>query len=508
MNASYFLYASLEHGRPVAHGRMPPDDRHKAIITGTPVAGVVYLDRPSPAGYFIYPDLSVRHEGIYRLCFNLFEELKDENDLDAHSADTVLCAMHRLEVKTTPFPVYIAKKFPGLSSSTTLSRTFAEQGCRVRIRRDVRLRKPDKLTDYGDYHRGSDHYGQRYAANTSNQQAQPSMPVQRAAEPYALDKSFFSPTPADKSTPGIIDRPQVPRRSSMERTSRNLSASSFSAGAVLDQSMPYGYKQAQPAEHSSVGNGQINAQSSAQYATQSGCLPQQHTRYGAQVNSEATMLPPTHYNRDPFYQVSDQTARPTYHTDSNMSATVLRPLAYRATNDPATDHQVGVAIPGTGLADVKSDPETSYSSGARNDANAPRSMIRGRDLPRLDTSPLPLSTSLYNPSSFSTKPLDSQHYPLSTTNSLNPSRNFLPPLSQLSNTSSPSYSHDALSNKRRFDSTFDSQHLHSALHSGARPETFNPRNLPEIDCAGRSQMRYRRADGREMVRLLPPTSDS
>lgn len=52
----------------------------------------------------------------------------------------------RLEVKSVPFHVFSAKKFPGLAESTILSRTVAEQGCRVRIRRDVRMRRRDGKT--------------------------------------------------------------------------------------------------------------------------------------------------------------------------------------------------------------------------------------------------------------------------------------------------------------------------------------------------------------------------
>ena len=48
-----------------------------------------------------------------------------------------------MEVKSQDFVVYSAKKFPGLTESTALSRTVAEQGCRVRIRRDVRMRRRD-----------------------------------------------------------------------------------------------------------------------------------------------------------------------------------------------------------------------------------------------------------------------------------------------------------------------------------------------------------------------------
>ena len=167
-NANFFLFTTLENARPIAKGRVPVAPPTVPVLTGSPVAGMAYLDRPNPAGYFIFPDLSVRHEGLYRLSFSLFEELKDDKDADAEppggspkSKDKLLNSnpmaprahVHfRLEVKSIPFAVYSAKKFPGLSESTPLSRTVAEQGCRVRIRRDVRMRRRDKGNEsYQEY---------------------------------------------------------------------------------------------------------------------------------------------------------------------------------------------------------------------------------------------------------------------------------------------------------------------------------------------------------------------
>ncbi|TGZ76542.1 hypothetical protein EX30DRAFT_312319, partial [Ascodesmis nigricans] len=77
--ANFFLYATLELARPIAQGRgmgsaptsSPP------VLTGVPVSGMAYLDRPAPAGYFIFPDLSVRHEGSYRLRFSLYEHINE-----------------------------------------------------------------------------------------------------------------------------------------------------------------------------------------------------------------------------------------------------------------------------------------------------------------------------------------------------------------------------------------------------------------------------------------------
>jgi hypothetical protein len=158
--ANFFLFATLEVARPVAQARGQAPQQ-VPVLTGMPVSGMAYLDRPSGAGYFIFPDLSVRHEGLYRLSFNLYEETKHPEDFDKEgsvdSKPKVAGAAPdasfdwRMEVKSDLFTVYSAKKFPGLAESTNLSRTVAEQGCRVRIRRDVRMRRREgKNGEYDD----------------------------------------------------------------------------------------------------------------------------------------------------------------------------------------------------------------------------------------------------------------------------------------------------------------------------------------------------------------------
>lgn len=160
--ANFFLFATLEVARPVAPARNQPQppSQQVPVLTGMPVSGMAYLDRPTEAGYFIFPDLSVRHEGKYRLSFNLYEETKKFDDTDKETSIDNQKAVGggapdasfdwRMEVKSEMFVVYSAKKFPGLAESTILSRTVAEQGCRVRIRRDVRMRRREgKAT--GDY---------------------------------------------------------------------------------------------------------------------------------------------------------------------------------------------------------------------------------------------------------------------------------------------------------------------------------------------------------------------
>ncbi|KAK6438032.1 velum formation-related protein [Oleoguttula sp. CCFEE 5521] len=152
MNANYFLFATLENARQISNARGMAE-KGPTVLTGTPVAGMVYLDRPSPAGYFIFPDLSVRHDGRFRLSFSLYEEVKRVEDGDVKpdvarpASPNDSHVTHRLEVRSCPLTVYTAKTFPGLSESTALSRTVAEQGCRVRIRRDIRMRKQNTKTE-------------------------------------------------------------------------------------------------------------------------------------------------------------------------------------------------------------------------------------------------------------------------------------------------------------------------------------------------------------------------
>ncbi|KAI1262384.1 hypothetical protein F5Y18DRAFT_157986 [Xylariaceae sp. FL1019] len=168
-NVDFFCYASLEQARVIAPGRVQaPQANQVPVLSGFPVSGCCYLDRPDPAGYFIFPDLSVRHEGRYRLVFSLYELVKDEKDLDpigdaSKSGDECQLneARHRMDLSSAEFTVYSAKKFPGLTESTHLSRTVAEQGCRVRIRRDIRMRRREpnpKASAPEEYSKGDDQY--------------------------------------------------------------------------------------------------------------------------------------------------------------------------------------------------------------------------------------------------------------------------------------------------------------------------------------------------------------
>ncbi|KAL1918502.1 uncharacterized protein VTP21DRAFT_3162 [Calcarisporiella thermophila] len=77
-------------------------------------------------GFFVFGDLSVRVEGNFRLKLNLYR-IKDE------------VAMLIQTIYSEPFTVYSAKEFPGMAESTFLSRSFSDQGVKLRIRKEHRI---------------------------------------------------------------------------------------------------------------------------------------------------------------------------------------------------------------------------------------------------------------------------------------------------------------------------------------------------------------------------------
>lgn len=160
-NANFFLYASLEPDRAASQGHPgppPPQGESAVVLTGSPVASTAYLDRPELAGYFVFPDLSVRYEGFYTFKFELYESVKDPMDCDPNMPEKREEAYEaRMAVRSDTFQAFSAKKFPGLMQSTELSRVIQEQGCRVRIRRDTRMRRRDrKRSSHNDHDRMED----------------------------------------------------------------------------------------------------------------------------------------------------------------------------------------------------------------------------------------------------------------------------------------------------------------------------------------------------------------
>ncbi|KXX76952.1 hypothetical protein MMYC01_207604 [Madurella mycetomatis] len=98
-------------------------------LAGTLVSSLYSLKDTdnSQGGFFVFGDLSVRRVGTYRLAFILYELKLAEKE----------CWLLSRTV-SDPFVVYATKTFPGLAESTFLTRSFSDQGVRLRLRKDSR----------------------------------------------------------------------------------------------------------------------------------------------------------------------------------------------------------------------------------------------------------------------------------------------------------------------------------------------------------------------------------
>ncbi|KAK9766076.1 hypothetical protein K7432_005100 [Basidiobolus ranarum] len=106
------------------------------VLMGSLVSSPNILKNPEgeQGCYFCFPDLSIRTEGRYCLKFSLMK-LGGDDCLSEAKSDIIA------QTFSDPFTVYSAKKFPGMTESTELSKAFARQGLKIPIRNDVRPRK-------------------------------------------------------------------------------------------------------------------------------------------------------------------------------------------------------------------------------------------------------------------------------------------------------------------------------------------------------------------------------
>ncbi|TVY85505.1 Spore development regulator RYP2 [Lachnellula suecica] len=90
----------------------------------------------SDGAFFVFGDLSIKIEGSFRLQFNLYEMRERE-------------CFHMQSIRSDSFPVHSHKNFPGMSESTFLTRSFSDQGVRLRLRKEPRtlLRKRGPASD-------------------------------------------------------------------------------------------------------------------------------------------------------------------------------------------------------------------------------------------------------------------------------------------------------------------------------------------------------------------------
>ena len=113
-------------------------DKHSRRLMGTLVASpFVGTDPEAPASdhennrlgcFFIFHDLSCRQNGLYRLRFTLMVVGADLMSIGGRTPTMGV-------VDSDVFEVYSAKDFPGMRSSTPLTRDLKRQGANVQVKK-------------------------------------------------------------------------------------------------------------------------------------------------------------------------------------------------------------------------------------------------------------------------------------------------------------------------------------------------------------------------------------
>ncbi|KAL9609143.1 MAG: hypothetical protein Q9167_006071 [Letrouitia subvulpina] len=125
-------------------GDQPNQLNSQSALAGTLVSSLHRLKDVdnSDAGFFVFGDLSVKVEGEYRLRFSLFEMLKTEvvyiKSITSNVFTGKTAHVGAPENHIDEFLVFGPKAFPGMTESTFLSRSFGDQGVRLRIRKEPR----------------------------------------------------------------------------------------------------------------------------------------------------------------------------------------------------------------------------------------------------------------------------------------------------------------------------------------------------------------------------------
>ncbi|KAL1898189.1 hypothetical protein Sste5346_003595 [Sporothrix stenoceras] len=118
----YFMSCSLLKGDEASSKEPLP-----SYLIGTVVSSLHRLKDTDnqDGGFFVFGDLSCKVEGKFRLLFTLYQMQKME-------------CVHITSIVSDTFQVYPTKSFPGLAESTFLTRSFSDQGVRLRLRKDSR----------------------------------------------------------------------------------------------------------------------------------------------------------------------------------------------------------------------------------------------------------------------------------------------------------------------------------------------------------------------------------
>ncbi|KAG9253526.1 velvet factor-domain-containing protein [Emericellopsis atlantica] len=122
-------------GPPVAQIPGKASSRYNLVGNRAVTAFILRDTEQRPGVWFILHDLSIRHEGFYRLKFSVVHMLrpgarhKQEANITKERTPILVSCFSQA------FQVWSAKKFPGVKKSTALSKVFSDQGIKIPIRK-------------------------------------------------------------------------------------------------------------------------------------------------------------------------------------------------------------------------------------------------------------------------------------------------------------------------------------------------------------------------------------
>ncbi|KAI2629937.1 velvet factor-domain-containing protein [Hypoxylon sp. NC1633] len=123
--------AYLEYAHPPGpNGQSTPPAN---MMAGTTVSSLHRLKDPTnkEGAFFVFGDLTIKSEGEYVIRFDLLQMAMD--NLDDGEFWVTICS-----VTSEMFKVHAGRAFPGMAESTFLTRSFSDQGVRLRLRKDSR----------------------------------------------------------------------------------------------------------------------------------------------------------------------------------------------------------------------------------------------------------------------------------------------------------------------------------------------------------------------------------
>ncbi|KAI1473129.1 velvet factor-domain-containing protein [Daldinia caldariorum] len=269
--------AYLEYAHPPGpNGQATPPAN---MMAGTTVSSLHRLKDPTnkEGAFFVFGDLTIKSEGEYVIRFDLLQMTMD--NLEDGEFWITICS-----VTSDPFKVHAGRAFPGMAESTFLTRSFSDQGVRLRLRKDSRqiankkknLRMTDQLDKQTSHRQGS--APQNGGMSQIDDRSYHDYGDEPVAKRHRLDYGTINPgTPTQEGGPDIRWNYGPPTGSAYATLGSVTTGPPTSATTVsmppptgridthfspLPQG-PHGFDRQSPMNHSPIQFGNANAQSSS-----------------------------------------------------------------------------------------------------------------------------------------------------------------------------------------------------------------------------------------------------